>query len=101
MKRRTAGGKQENTGPQHCGRSLASLRERMENMKPKIENVKINGIRRADSAIHEFIEVLKELEVGQSFTYDLKSNHRLAIQIAARCSRIAAISSLLFGVSTP
>jgi hypothetical protein len=62
----------------------------MENMKPKIENVKINGIRRADSAIHAFIEVLKELEVGQSFTYDLKSNHRLAIQIAARCSRIAS-----------
>jgi hypothetical protein len=53
----------------------------MENMKPKIENIKINGIRRADSAIHEFIEVLKELKVGQSFTYDLKSNHRMAIQI--------------------
>ena len=64
------------------GRSLASLRKRTDNMKPKIENVKINGIRRVDSTFHEFIEVLKELEIGQSFTYDLKSNHRLAIQIA-------------------
>jgi hypothetical protein len=53
----------------------------MENVKPKIENIKINGIRRADSAIHEFIEALKKLEVGQSFTYDLKSNHRFAIQV--------------------
>jgi hypothetical protein len=50
-------------------------------MKPRIENVKIYGIGRANSAFHEFMEVLKELKVGQSFTYDLKSNHRLAIQI--------------------
>jgi hypothetical protein len=67
---------------QHRGRSSASIRKRVESVKPKIENVKINGIRRTGSTFHEFIEVLKELEVGQSFTYDLKSNHRLAIQIA-------------------
>ncbi len=50
-------------------------------MKLKIENIKVRRVSRHDSALGDFIAALKQLKVGQSFLYDLKSNHRTAIQI--------------------
>ena len=51
----------------------------------KIENVKVSSFsngQRSRREYHEFLKALRDLKVGQSFTWALASNDRMAIALA-------------------